>query len=179
MENRLSAIHVGPQKGNGIFTASRLLASSFCPVSFCQLFREFRRADRKIRDRKIDPAKPTKTLSDKDQQAWRRAGKPFDEVDVPRPLGQANLSCWLGLSMRRSTRMPFIRGSALPSVGRNEPEFFPGMTKPNHGSSAIRATFHNGQLHLNSQTSHPCYVGSLALSVQAGRHYSLRHYGLD
>ena len=60
LENRLSAIHVGPQKKIGIVTTSRSLASSFCPVSFCQFLSAFRGADRKMRDRKIDPSKANK-----------------------------------------------------------------------------------------------------------------------
>ena len=60
LENRLSAVHVGPQKEIGIVTTLRSLASSFCPVSFCQFLSEFRSADRKMRDRKIDPSKANK-----------------------------------------------------------------------------------------------------------------------
>ena len=62
LEIRLSAIHVGPREGIGIVTDSRSLASFFCPVSFCQFLSEFKRADRKMRDRKIDSGKANKNL---------------------------------------------------------------------------------------------------------------------
>ena len=42
--------------------------------------------NQKNEGQKNKPCKANQTLSDKDQQAWRRARKPVYEVDVPRPL---------------------------------------------------------------------------------------------
>ena len=58
LPNRLSAIRGGPRQNLEIVTASSSWPASSCPVSFCQLLGELRNADRKIRDRKIEPARP-------------------------------------------------------------------------------------------------------------------------